>query len=129
MDFAKFVSMLANSGFFSCRVDNLGDPFEGSVSHADHIEAVAAYHPSVVAASADLTKTSSLTRVMVNCWHMNEHESAAMWNQYSLGGKAIAVRSTYEKLRACLDDSVKIGIVKYIEFPDVSHLVGQAPLS
>lgn len=32
----------------------------------------------------------------VNCWHMNEHESLAMWRLYSREG--IAVRSTYRRL-------------------------------
>jgi hypothetical protein len=34
----------------------------------------------------------------VNCWHMNEHESAAMWRLYSQADEAICVQSTFARL-------------------------------
>jgi hypothetical protein len=35
MDFTKFVSLLETSALFFCRPDQLGDPFEGSISPAE----------------------------------------------------------------------------------------------
>ena len=34
----------------------------------------------------------------VNCWHINEHESAAMWDLYLKSNEGIAIQSTYQKL-------------------------------
>ena len=58
---------------------------------------------------------------MVNCWHLSEHESAAMWKLYGAGGKALAVQSTFNKLRHGLSDSVVgVGLVEYID-----HITGR----
>jgi hypothetical protein len=47
---------------------------------------------------------------------MNEHESAAMWNQYGVSG--VAVQSTYERLRDAIVDTVpiRIGCVEYRDY-------------
>ena len=42
-------------------------------------------------------------RVLVNCWHMNNSESAAMWNSYSYRNSGIALQSTFQRLK----DAVK----------------------
>jgi hypothetical protein len=50
----------------------------------------------------------------VNCWHMNEHESLAMWRLYSREG--IAIRSTYQRLVNSFvgdGDDVLVGQVFY----------------
>src|SRR5437867_3764830 len=83
MDFTKFVCMLQNEGLYFSRLDCLGDPFEGSRSHADEGLRADQYSSAVRAASAAFTQSSILKRVMVNCWHMSEHESAAMWGLYA----------------------------------------------
>ena len=36
MDFAKFVSFLSKRSLYFCRVDKLGDPFEGTLSERDY---------------------------------------------------------------------------------------------
>ncbi len=37
-------------------------------------------------------------KVAISCWHLNESESAAMWEVYSRAGQGIAVSTTLEKL-------------------------------
>ncbi len=56
--------------------------------------------------------------IAINCWHMNEHESAAMWKLYLKGDEGIAVQSTYNKLRASIidDEEVFLGVVRYIDY-------------
>lgn len=50
----------------------------------------------------------------VNCWHMNEYESAAMWRLY---GEQLAVQTTFERLtQAFVDDKVYVGLVRYIDY-------------
>jgi hypothetical protein len=58
--------------------------------------------------------------VLINGWHYNEYESAAMWNLYSHENAGIAIQSTTTKLSKCFEDNNKdtiwIGKVQYLEF-------------
>lgn len=38
----------------------------------------------------------------ISCWHMNDHESAAMWKLYAASNQAIAIQSTFKRLQQCL---------------------------
>jgi hypothetical protein len=56
-------------------------------------------------------------RAFVNCWHMNPHESDAMWKLYSHGGNNLVIRSTFRKLRETIGscaEPIHIGKVEYI---------------
>lgn len=53
---------------------------------------------------------------LISCWHMNEHESAAMWKLYSSSSEAVCIRSTYRRLRLSLPQSVFVGEVNYINY-------------
>lgn len=59
----------------------------------------------------------------VNCWHMNENESVAMWKIY--GNKGVAVQSTYRQLCKSFTMGtmpVLIGEVRYKDFTkDLIH--------
>ena len=116
MDFTKFVSMLETSGLFFSRADKLGDPFEGSLPKSSGLE-----RDEYDAAHTDGAYQVRLFRAlrkwtMMSCWHMNEHESAAMWRLYAKSNEAIAVCSTYQKLRDCLDQRFYVGVVNYIDY-------------
>lgn len=56
----------------------------------------------------------------VNCWHMNEFESDAMWKIYLKSDEGIAIQSTYNRLINSfdpLDDKIiNVGIVSYIDY-------------
>ena len=58
--------------------------------------------------------------IFANCWHMQEHESAAMWKTYAQNQKGIAVTSTVGKfinsLRDYKDFNVMIGGIDYLDF-------------
>jgi hypothetical protein len=57
-------------------------------------------------------------RAFVNCWHMNPHESDAMWKLYSQGGNNIVIRSTFRKLRETIGscaEPISAGKVEYID--------------
>lgn len=58
---------------------------------------------------------------MVNCWHISEYESEAMWRLYAENGKAVAVETTLDALK----ESIQVGEssslvfiypVKYLDF-------------
>jgi hypothetical protein len=130
MDLAKYLSMLDRRCLFFARATQLGDPFEGSatkkmVGNREYIRKNRATDPAL-AAYRDMpeeffTMTGNSTMEMVksyliSCWHMNEHESAAMWKLYSSSNEAICIRSTYRRLRLCAPKCVLVGEVNYINY-------------
>lgn len=55
----------------------------------------------------------------VNCWYMNDDESAAMWDLYSRKNKGIAIQSTYHDLKmaiATCREEISIGTVSYTDY-------------
>lgn len=124
MDFTKFVSMLETRSLWFSRVDYLGDPYEGSTPRGE-----SAFWESLRTGQPDKRDVAdhnersfrsmaaySRIRTFANCWHINEYESAAMWQLYSRENASIAVQTTYRCLRDALPSTVGIGIVKYIDY-------------
>lgn len=105
IDFAKFVDMLERRQLHFARLDQLGDPFEGAPSDGT-VALLRAWEErhSVPAVSAEPVwrvlprETYRMNNLImyINCWHMNEHESLAMWRLY--GKEGIAIRSNYHRL-------------------------------
>ena len=115
-DFTKFVSMLVNKGLFFSRIDKLGDRFEGSITKADYQALAQKYTAAVRRATTRHTVEGMLPRIFVNCWHMNEDESDAMWKLYGMTGQAVAIQSTYARLRNWLSEKIYIGQIEYINY-------------
>jgi len=114
MDFTKFVSLLEDEALFFCRGDSFEDPFEGSYTKLN-LE-IAATEWGILSLGVSHIYMRIRQWTMINCWHMNEHESAAMWRLYAKTNEAICIQSTYERLRQCLDEKTYIGEVKYIDY-------------
>lgn len=114
MDFAKYVALLRTKSLYFARLDKLEDPFEGSISRAEYEDIVQrakkgeendqlpahwkGRYLDVLMQAARNGRRSCY----VNCWHLNEGESEAMWRLYSQSTFAIAVKSTYARLRDVL---------------------------
>ncbi|MFA4836681.1 MAG: AP2/ERF family transcription factor [Dehalococcoidia bacterium] len=117
MDFTKLVSMLIHSGLFFSKIDNLDDPFEGSYSLPNVLWRKNFYKgDGPTWEELDINNKDVRQRLVINCWHMSEYESAAMWKLYSKSNEAICIQSTYNKLRQSLDSSIILGIVQYINY-------------
>lgn len=125
LDFTKFVDLLRTKSLYFTRADKFDDPFEGSLPK--NIEAykqltIKQYNFS----KEDADKFFSSKRIearrkaiAINCWHLNEYESAAMWRLYLKSNEGIAIQSTYDRLAksfSTFDKSVFIGIVNYIDY-------------
>lgn len=133
MDFTKYVSLLESQCLYFARADKLGDPFEGSLPrlNVDAREAIQKkivflpdisqdfkeQHLKQIASTGEINQYW-LRFYAINCWHMNDHESAAMWNLYIKSNEGIAIQSTYRKLRESIidDERVFLGTVKYIDY-------------
>lgn len=110
MDFAKFMSMIEEKALFFADYETFDDPSEGRIPKETNI-------PNNIARQieAEISKDGN---TFVNCWHMDDVESVAMWNLYSDLNKGIAIKSTYKNLYECLSksaekDDIEIGIVNY----------------
>jgi hypothetical protein len=139
MDRDKFESFLKNSALFFCRADKFIDPFEGSlpkreadfrIKDAKKIEAffgrpfdqkleeknireLAAWHKEAKKAT------------IVNCWHINNNESDAMWRLYLKDNEGVAVQTTSEKIKLSIEsctEEIEYSRVQYLDYDtDIWH--------
>jgi hypothetical protein len=122
-DFTKFMDLLERRKLFFSRADLMGDPFEGSVSPAT-VDARSKRFPGGTHAHDIAEWNQGLYRewTFINCWHMNEDESDAMWKVYAGSNASIAIQSTCASLRAALPGNVNaepcvyLGVVEYHDF-------------
>jgi hypothetical protein len=141
MDFTKFASLLDRRALFFPTVEHLSksDPYEGSLAKGNTelygidprsvpLDIVKAFgckdYESFSGFISILPKLGEAFRnirqsIFVNCWHVNEDESAAMWVLYSGKSPGIAITSTYEAMRASfqsVEQDIYIGTVKYADY-------------
>lgn len=119
MDFTKFVSLLDTESLFFSRSDLFDDPYEGATSHANIKLRPIVYKDRIPAevlgrGAHDAERSKQWT--YINCWHMNEYESAAMWKLYAQANEAVAIQSTFKLLQESLPDNVYLGVVNYIDY-------------
>lgn len=131
LDYPSFMWTLQTGQLHFRRSNEFSDPYEGSIPQAlkDHWEFEFSNHHSDREELIDeldgwgktLKNYRNLT--FLNCWHQNDGESAAMWEQYSTAGKGIAIQSTVSDLQNSLnftilhdEDVTGIADVKYIDY-------------
>lgn len=127
MNFTKFVSMLASRSLYFANLKKMSeqDPFEGLLPDTyfqwrswntiedipEHERWRLTLHPLITgqtpvqmvkSSMRDFAKRVFLIRkvVYVNCWHMSNFDSAAMWSIYAGRGSGIAITSSYDLLQA-----------------------------
>jgi len=138
MDLPKYLYFITNRSLFFARVDKLDDPFEGSYPKPDKekkIEFLSKLGDSTPPIPPEvvekmLADDSKIARNMqkdnfLNCWHLAEHESMAMWKVYGEQNKAIAVQSTYEKLHQSVSEYVTLGLVEYLDYQRDTMFAGK----
>lgn len=127
MDFTKFVSLLDKKALYFARSDKLSDKFEGAIpkptSQAMESSIIQSFEVGSSIAQETLKEISEANRevrkwLFLNCWHMNDNESAAMWQLYVQKNEGIAIRSTFSRLSDSLSSpyEVIIGMVNYIDY-------------
>ena len=131
------MSLLTTRSLYFARADRLGDPFEGAYSRANR-EHEAELYPDLSAEDRRRMFDSIAPvlrempkHVVVNCLHMNEHESAALWKLYANGNEAVAIRSTYSRLiQSFAPDTpaVYVGVVKYIDYSSGGEIMPEGNL-
>jgi hypothetical protein len=123
---AKLVSLLHSRALFFPRSDRLGDPFEGSYPkmnpglRVEILRAAGLAEEAVRQSAEHLPVANRRFRrfVAVSCWHMNDYESAALWDLYGRTGESVAIQSTLGALVDAISafpEPVHIGAVQYID--------------
>lgn len=120
IDLPKLLSLIEDRALYFARLGTFEDPYEGRVSRpvAESMRG-AGEHPDVTAMQRLRTVESARELLYVSAWHLNEHESAAMWSVYSTRGHGMAVRSSVGRLKASVAEDprdVLIGEVRYSDY-------------
>jgi hypothetical protein len=131
MSLAKFVWMLQKKALYFSRSDLMGDPFEGHYSRItamseDAFVAAQMTDPIFAEMGKEIHRrnfrqiisnvSQEKLNLFLNCWHMNEYESMAMWKLYASHHDSICIQSTFRKLEQLLPHEAFLGTVKYIDY-------------
>lgn len=128
MDFTKLVDLLNSSSLYFARSDTFDDIFEGSITkktaeirnkHFENLIAENKVKPMYTPEFWQINGTESKLKYAINCWHMNDFESAAMWKLYLKSNEGIAIQSSFDSLVNSLNDSkviTHIGTVNYADY-------------
>jgi len=139
-DFPKFVSFLEKRALYFSRADLLGDPLEGSFTKAyaadrqtllgNPPDGVTAERLQDILQNNEAFFATQSEDIYVNCWHLGDHESMAMWNGYGGGPYGVAIRSTYGALDAALPSKlgelqapIWLGRVRYLDYTSLTERI------
>jgi hypothetical protein len=97
MDLLRYLSMLQHSALHFARADQMSDRWEGAYGDENIRRRPELYgeHFQRRAEDAEQVRNFVRTSIHLNCWHLAEYESAAMWDIYQREGRGVAVRSTW----------------------------------
>ena len=124
MDFTKFVNLLDTESLFFCRADSFEDKWEGTFPK-EMIEKFNSTEKSIPSDDGNKYSLCEWQIVkearshLINCWHVNDYESDAMWKLYSSNRQSIAIQSTIGRLKRCFNkiaERIWIGEVEYVDF-------------
>jgi hypothetical protein len=139
MELAEFVNMLNRKALFFVKANKLRDPYEGIIPQYSNMirskrdnEEKKQYFQRLYESNNDYGLNRKVAQtmeeqfqmyrqlVLINPWHYNEYESAAMWSLYSHENAGIAIQSTTRRLSECFkdnnEDPIWIGKVQYLDF-------------
>jgi hypothetical protein len=123
MSFSKYMSMLAYNALYFFRADKFQDKYEGFLNKSSEEVIDTLFHEYADQENmiGELKFLYKAVRKMtlINCWHMNESESDAMWKIYSLEKEGIAIQSNIERIKKCFvydKNPFFIRPVRYIDY-------------
>jgi len=119
VDFTKFISYLEKKALFFVRSDQLSDNYEGKFTETD-----SRIWEKKLQLKTKLNQMEIYDRfrkiVNISSWHINDVESAAMWELCLHSNEGVAIKSTFKRLKESFilhtEDDIHIGKVKYIDY-------------
>lgn len=121
LDLDKYYSMLKESALFFANVRKFEDIYEGHHGIKDLEEKERFYKAMLGEHNINFEKNASKMQtdphVYVNCWHINNYESAALWDLYAGRQNGIAIRTNIRNLCDSIVDDypVHVGKAEYID--------------
>ena len=105
-DVLKFLTLI-NGELYFARADKFKDKYEGAIPKQNYLHFAELYNGPIHGSNGrnDIRKeflekfSERKKKAAISCWHLNDSESAAMWEVYSRAGQGIAVCTTLEKLK------------------------------
>jgi len=113
MSFEKFLGLLCDESLFLTRMDGFVDKWEGVLPET----LVNASWKGPNGELMGYVVKESRKFFYVNCWHMSDVESAALWHLYG-NSPCVAIQSTIGSLIGSISDdkTVYIGRVQYCDY-------------
>ncbi|CAH0318347.1 hypothetical protein SRABI80_04746 [Peribacillus frigoritolerans] len=115
MDLEKLDSLLNYKALYFAKPGAFIDKLEGSYSNWD-LEQYEGYR-SIITTREYMRKVQEFSAV--SCWHMNDYESAGMWDLYLNSKDGVAIKTNYKSLLNSITDlrfKVFSGKLQYIDF-------------
>ncbi len=140
MNYPKFLHLLHSKSLYFARLSRMPDLFEGHLprisveaggEEIDSTPGNAVPGAMMPGATPEWGRhhlgeeaTKRARETYINCWHMNDIESSAMWVLYGGRGASVAITTTYGRLREAVAgaDQLWAGSVKYQRF-DSEHIM------
>lgn len=127
MSFSKFVAMMTTRSLWFSHISQLEDKYEGRRPRKNYTlarewaDGLREKLPHIKPDDLYEMFTSRSSRLMevasfVNCWHVADHESFALWRIYARDGEGVAVKSNFALLKAQMPAQVLAGLVRYIDY-------------
>ncbi|NDK54559.1 DUF2971 domain-containing protein [Pontibacter sp. BT213] len=133
MDIDKYTSLLKKRALFFCRADKFSDPFEGTIPKREaefRIEESrlrAEYLGNTFdeeVAKANIEGLIDLHKrykrgVIINCWHINNNESDAMWRLYLKDNEGVAIQSNVQRINQAFEkakEQIEFSKVRYLDY-------------
>ncbi|MFF2752790.1 DUF2971 domain-containing protein [Psychrobacillus sp. NPDC058041] len=116
MNLEKFESLLKNKAHFFAKPNAFIDPLEGSYSFWD-IQQYPGIELPLVSTRDYMKKIQEFSAI--SCWHMNDYESAGMWDLYLSGKDGVAIKTDYESLINSITDlryKIFSAKLQYVDF-------------
>ena len=117
LDLAKFIWLLENKKLYLPRIDLLNDPYEGSSTRLYALLRDQEHSGQISALMRNITQHHRKS-MYVNCWHLGNSESEAMWRLYCPNESGVAIQLTYRKLVVSIENDpfCYIGCVSYVDY-------------
>lgn len=149
MDLSRLLSIIERKQLWFSRADHLGDPYEGSLTEVrrekrdnmlkglreftrEQEDWTSIEKDEETLLSEEMNKKKRERKwVFVNCWHLNEKESAAMWELYAKSNDAIAIKSTFQRLLGSVHsnkEDISALKIRYIDFGEDDMIQGDSTL-
>lgn len=133
LDFEKFQSLLETKALFFCRADKFSDPFEGSIPKLEADYRLHAHKKAAAEDGDEFDEKLALDNILnlqglherikrattINCWHINNNESDAMWRLYLKDNEGVAIQTSIEKMYLVVSNTTEeIGLskVRYLNY-------------